>query len=117
MSPVYVYGRNITSEKAISCAQCFVEGRTSPTTFAGRTTCPQEWTLEYKGYMMTKDRRGRKGDFVCLDVDSRPSDLDILVLEKTDKQDFISDVKLSCGTLPCDKYENDKLLPCVVCTY
>lgn len=117
MSPLYINGRNITNEKAVSCAQCFVDERTSPNTFAGRTTCPPEWTLEYRGYIMSKDIRSRKGDLICVDVDSSPSDLDVLVLAKTDKQDFISDVKLSCGTLPCNKYEKDKLLPCVVCTY
>lgn len=117
LAPLFVNGRNITSEHAVSCAQCFVDERTSATTFAGRTSCPPEWTIEYRGYMMTKDIRSRKGDFICMDVDSRPSNLDVLVLAKTDKQDYVSDVKLSCGTLPCNKYENDKLLPCVVCSY
>lgn len=117
LSPVYMNGRNVTNESPISCSLCFVEERTSPTVFPGRTTCPPEWTMEYRGYMMTKDIKSRKGDYICMDSDSRTSDLDMLVLSKIDKQDFVSDVKLSCGTLPCEKYEKDKLLPCVVCTY
>lgn len=110
-------GRNISSDEAISCAKCFVDERTSPTVFAGRTTCPSEWTLEYRGYIMSKDIKSRKGDLICVDTDSRPSKLEVLVSAKTDKPNYVSDVKLSCGTLPCNKYENDKLLPCVVCTY
>lgn len=117
MSPVYVNGRNISNDKPIACGQCFVDERTAPTTFPGRSTCPPEWTMEYQGYMMTKDIRSRKGDYICVDTDSAESDSDVFVLTKTDKQDFISDVKLSCGTLPCEKYETDKLLPCVVCSY
>lgn len=110
-------GRNISSDEAISCAQCFVDERTSPTIFAGRTTCPSEWTLEYRGYIMSKDIKSRKGDLICVDIDSRPSELEVLVSARTDKPNYLSDVKLSCGTLPCNKYENNKLLPCVVCTY
>ena len=117
VAPLYMNGRNITSDKAISCAQCFVDERTSATTFAGRTTCPSEWTLEYRGYIMSKDFKSRKGDFICVDVDSRTTDDEVLVTSRTDKPNYISDVKLSCGTLPCNKYQNDKLLPCVVCTY
>nr|XP_015911784.2 uncharacterized protein LOC107442673 [Parasteatoda tepidariorum] len=115
--PVHLQGRNVSSEKSIACGMCLVEERTSATVFPGRTQCPNEWTLEYSGYIMTKDLRSRKGDFVCMDVHSEEHDRDVLIMSKTEKHDHVSDVKISCGTLPCDNYPKDQLLPCVVCTY
>ncbi|GFX68836.1 uncharacterized protein TNCV_3865351 [Trichonephila clavipes] len=117
LAPIRVQGRNVSSEKSIACGTCFVEERTSATVFAGKTSCPPAWTLEYSGYLMTKDMRSRKGDYICVDSNSEASADQVLILGKTEKQDHVSDVKLGCGTLPCNQFKKDALVPCVVCTY
>ncbi|GIX74482.1 uncharacterized protein CDAR_419811 [Caerostris darwini] len=96
---------------------CFVQERTSATVFPARTKCPSEWTLEYSGFLMTKDLRSRKGDYVCVDSQSEASAHQTLILDRTDTRDHISDVKIGCGTLPCATFQKDALLPCVVCSY
>ncbi|GBN33521.1 hypothetical protein AVEN_55989-1, partial [Araneus ventricosus] len=121
LAPIRIQRRNVSSEKPISCAVCFTEERTSATVFPGRTQCPHEWTMEYEGYLATKDAIvSLKGDIICLDSHSKVNDNKILVTDKSGapwKSEHISDVKMGCGILPCDKFKKDALVPCVVCTY
>ncbi|GBN04638.1 hypothetical protein AVEN_167399-1, partial [Araneus ventricosus] len=117
LAPIRVQGRNVSSDQSISCSVCFIEERTAATVFPGRTQCPPEWTMEYNGFLTTKDIRSRKGDYICLDSHSEPSENQVLVMGKMEKHDHVSDVKLACGTLPCNKFQKDALIPCVVCTY
>ncbi|CAL1275489.1 unnamed protein product [Larinioides sclopetarius] len=121
LAPIRVQGRNVSSEKPISCGVCFTEERTSATVFSGRTQCPPEWTTEYEGYLATKDAIiSLKGDIICLDSHSKANDNKILVRDKTGapwKSEHVSDVKIGCGILPCDRFKKDALIPCVVCTY
>ncbi|XP_054713091.1 uncharacterized protein LOC129222601 [Uloborus diversus] len=116
LSPVRIMGRNVSSDAPVSCAACFAGERTSALTFPGRTACPPAWTLEYEGYLATKNFESRRGDYLCVDTDADATKDGALLTVDSDVLDAVSDLGMQCGTLPCDAYEN-KLTPCVVCSY
>lgn len=68
LTPVLLDGRsNLSAAAPLRCALCFAEERTSAVMLSGRTSCPHEWTLEFSGFLSSKDMRSRKGDAVCID--------------------------------------------------
>ena len=77
-----------------------------------RTQCPDGWTTEYAGYLVsewTNDRH--RSSFVCLD--EAP---EIAVGGIAQHQAAIYPVEVSCGTVPCSHYVSERELTCVVCS-
>ncbi|XP_019854859.1 PREDICTED: short-chain collagen C4-like [Amphimedon queenslandica] len=72
----YIYGSEYESQNRIwgnhnwnvPCAVCYVPDKSTKLQLPGRTTCPDSWTQEYKGYLMA-DHRGhrRNAVFECID--------------------------------------------------
>jgi len=81
-------------------------------------TCPDDWTLEYDGYLMADDsfpislghvRYSR--NYIC--VDGAP---EVAAGNTNQLQAIVLFVRVGCGTLPCNKYHDGRTLACVVCT-
>ena len=56
----------------MSCAVCHTDTKLSVLTIPAKYTCPNEWSMEYNGYLMTElDRslRQRKNT-LCVDKDA-----------------------------------------------
>ena len=95
------------------CSVCRAESRGSQVMIPGRNICPDGWTSEYKGYLMSASygHNGRTAA-VCVDVDAeaRPG-----THENKDGSLWYF-IHGACGSLPCPPYVNGRKLTCVVCT-
>ena len=100
-------------DKDAPCAVCEVESRGSQVTLAGRNVCPEGWTLEYKGYLMSA-HYGHKGrsSAVCVDHDSEGFPRS----GKNDDGNLWYTIQAACGSLPCGPYIHGRELTCAVCT-
>ena len=101
------------------CAVCYVSTRSTVYMIPAMYECPQTWTREYYGYLMTEFKGNRNTDirgrsmYECVDEDqeslpgSQPNNLGAL----------LHHVEADCNTgLPCPDYNNHQELNCVVCT-
>ncbi len=78
-----------------------------------KTSCPQHWTKEYEGYLMSGHHSHKRSMFECVDKgqESVPGSH-----ANTDGALFYH-VEANCDTgLPCPPYNNDKEINCVICT-
>jgi len=82
-----------------------------------RTQCPDGWTTEYAGYLMSEwsnsDRK--RSSFICWDQAPEIAAGGIIAEGQT-WQAVIYPVEVVCGTLPCSKYITNRELTCVVCS-
>ena len=99
------------------CVICHVP-RTAQLMIPGQTQCPNSWTMEYGGYLMTSETEDWRisKDYICVDgqPEVRPASQD-----NTDGAQLYFAV-MGCGKsfLPCgsDGYKDAVALSCVVCT-
>ncbi len=101
----------------VPCAVCYSSQRSSKLIIPGRITCPQSWTEEYEGYLMTErsDHPGHKHPMVyeCVDKDG-----EAVPGEAHDTNGALfSHVGAVCNVgLPCPPYVTNRAITCVVCT-
>ena len=104
-----------THDHNAPCAVCCVSTRSKLLMIPAKFSCPQTWTREYYGYIMTEDNQSDRGRtmFECVDKDqeSLPGSY------ANTNGAFFMHVEASCNTgLPCPPYNTEKELNCVVCT-
>ena len=95
------------------CAVCHVDGRGEHLMIPGQRSCPQDWTKEYEGLLVTDHYQHQKATYVCLD--GNPEQI-IRGSENKDGGLFYT-VQGACGSLPCPPYVGGYEIACVVCTY
>ena len=95
------------------CAVCHVRERQAKVMIPARKECPDEWTREYHGYLVTNADVYSRTTFECMD--EAPE-----VLEGTGRDEngaLFYVVEADCShSLPCPNYVNGWALTCVVCT-
>ena len=95
------------------CAVCHVATREVLMLIPARTTCPEGWTNEYDGYLMSasSNSNGRTA-FECIDDDP-----ETLTTRGTNFGSFYH-AEASCekSGLVCPPYDAEKELACAVCT-
>ena len=96
------------------CAVCYTSTKSVQIMIPAKTTCPDTWTTEYNGYLMTQyyKQYGSK-DYICVDkeADAIPDSGD-----NTDGA-LLYNVASPCSKyLPCPPYNHDMAITCVVCT-
>ena len=100
-------------EQNVPCVICLATQRVSSLMIPARISCPDTWTLEYSGYLMTgkRDQQGRRSA-TCVDKDPEtvPGEA-----EDTDGTAF-HHIKATCNGIQCPPYDSDKELTCAVCT-
>jgi len=94
------------------CAVCYVEGRSTVLMIPARTQCPDGWTTEYAGYLVSDSSSGRKrSSYVCWD--EAP---EVAVGGIDHDNVVIYPVEVLCGSLPCSVYPTGRELTCIVCS-
>jgi len=104
-------------EKAAACAVCYSGCRSTIVMIPAATQCPQYWTAEYAGYLMSESHGITHGDrkrssYLCWD--EAPEVVADGGVNKD--QSTVYPVEVKCGTLPCSKYITGRELPCMVCS-
>ncbi|XP_072021052.1 uncharacterized protein [Amphiura filiformis] len=99
----------------VPCAVCRVTGRSTQLMIPAKTTCPADWTSEYKGYMMSASYDyDHQTEYVCVDENAEAR----VGNNSSAGGSYMYPVEATCGTngLPCLPYVAGKELTCVVCT-
>ena len=105
-------GGNLQHDNPAPCAVCYVGGRSTILMVPARTQCPDGWTMEYTGYLVSQANRDRRrSSFICWD--EAP---EVAVGGTAQNQAFIYSVEVTCGSLPCSVYPTGRELTCIVCS-
>jgi len=107
-------GRSLGNNPA-PCAVCYVGGRSAVLMIPARTQCPDGWTTEYTGYLVSEYSRSHsyhyRTSYICLDEAPEITDGG-----RAFNQAMIYPTQVLCGTLPCSFYPTGRELTCVVCS-
>ena len=107
-------GGNPLLNNPAPCALCYVGGRSTVAMIPARTQCPDGWTTEYAGYvvsMVSRQLSYKLSNYICWD--EAP---EVAVGGTDQNQARIYPVEVQCGSLPCSVYINGRELTCVVCS-
>jgi len=107
-------GGNSLNNNPTPCAVCYVGGRSTILMVPSRTQCPDGWTTEYAGYLVsafTGSNSYSRSSYICLD--EAP---EVGVGPTNQNQALIYLVEVYCGSLPCSVYHNGREVTCVVCS-
>ena len=113
----FITGTNIfigkTDTHNVPCAVCHAQRRSSLVMVPGKTSCPDDWTREYYGYLMASEVTSLQNmKYEC--VDSLP---DTIPGTQSDVAGaHFNFVVASCNGLPCGPYDPKKAITCSVCT-
>ncbi|CAH1779897.1 unnamed protein product [Owenia fusiformis] len=94
------------------CAVCRVPDRSSHFMLPAMKTCPDSWTKEYNGYLMSQHYTHQHSEFICID---EAPEADAAGHEDKDGG-LLYVVEAKCGSLPCPSYQHHMELTCAVCT-
>ena len=97
----------------VPCAVCYALSRGTVMMIPAKLSCPNHWTLEYVGYLMTQYNDEKGATFECVDASQEivPN-----TLNNTDGGTFYHVEAICNEGLPCPAYNEEKELTCVVCT-
>ena len=110
-------GGNTLYDNPAPCAFCYVGGRSTVAMIPARTQCPDGWTTEYVGYLVSQYNGGALKDvyyrtsYICLDETP-----EIAAGETARNQAIIYLVQVRCGSLPCSIYPTGREVACIVCS-
>ena len=106
-----IFGKNL-QDQDVPCAVCETKGRKTFKMFPARTSCYQEWHLEYNGYMTTTHHSHHRGNVKCVDADPEG----IPRVQGDDSNGDLFYFIEAAGQLSTTSYTRGKELSCVVCT-
>ncbi|KAL4222934.1 hypothetical protein ACF0H5_018975 [Mactra antiquata] len=99
--------------KDVPCTVCQATGRLSHIMIPAKTSCLENWTLEYKGYLMGSSYLHYHGSqLVC--IDSTPDH--VTNSDAVIGGHYLYFAEIRTGILPNPPYVNGREIPCVVCT-
>jgi hypothetical protein len=94
----------------IPCSVC--EARRGPAIMIpGTTLCPNGWSLEYYGFLMSNYYSYEKGEYVCVDFNSEGG----TGSSGTNSDRWYTVEMTDCGNVLCPPYVNNREITCVVC--
>ena len=95
----------------LPCAVCHTDTKLSVLTVPAQYTCPNGWSMEYNGYLMTEiensDRQRKKT--ICVDKDAEA----VPESEANTSPAVVYLMKAICDGLRCPPYNTDMALPCL----
>ena len=102
------------NNRDVPCAVCHTTTRATVLMIPAKTQCPQSWTREYIGYLMTEYKAGGsyRTEFECVDKDAEALPGSSANFEGA----LFHFTEGACNNLPCPPYDPQKELTCVVCT-
>ena len=95
----------------VLCAACYVLDKHTSLMYPSKLTCPNGWTIEYKGYVMNEFKYNYRTMFICVDqsMETIPGTLG------DNGASPLVHVESSCGRVrTCSPYTPEKELTCVV---
>ena len=96
----------------VPCAVCHSSTRESVLMIPARLSCPNTWTLEYSGYLMSEHHAHYRRSTEC--VDKNPESIPGS-LSDTNGALFYH-MEATCNGILCPPYVAEKELTCAVCT-
>lgn len=79
----------------------------------GRDVCPDNWHMEYRGYVMAGSHGDKRpSQFICVDKSPQV----VPNTQGAQNGGFLHMVETSCASLVCEPYVDGRELPCVVCS-
>ncbi|KAI0232754.1 hypothetical protein LSAT2_016965 [Lamellibrachia satsuma] len=96
----------------VPCAVCLVTSRPTKLMIPAKLTCPDGWTKEYSGYLMSQHYTLKRTTYVCMD--NAPEVVQGGEPNKNGALFYNTEAK--CGSLPCPNYVEGWEITCVVCT-
>lgn len=96
------------------CVVCYVRSRGAQLMIPARDDCPNGWTEEYHGYLMTAHWNHKKPrDFICVDWDAES----VPGSHANHNGALLYLVQANCGFFStCPPYYEGRELTCAVCT-
>ena len=98
----------------LPCVVCHTDTKLSVLTVPAQYTCPNRWSMEYNGYLMTEGEysdRQRKST-LCVDKDAEA----VPGSNANNDPSLVYLMKATCDGLPCPPYNTNSVLPCAVCS-
>ena len=106
--------KNVAIDDDVPCAICKVTPATTTMMVPAKLTCPQNWTLQYHGYLGAGHYADQASEFICIHSDPE-------YIEGSRQLNgeglLIYPVQTGCNSLPCPKYKSGRYTPCAVCTF
>ncbi len=105
---------NPTEEYDAPCAVCLAP-RSAKMMIPGKASCPNSWTVEYSGYLMSASHtHGSNKNYVCIDGHAKT----ILGSQDNTEGALLYFVVANCDRsfLPCLPFIKNVPITCVVCT-
>ena len=96
------------------CAVCHTNTKLSVLTVPAQYTCPNGWSMEYNGYLMTEfeySDRQRKST-LCMDKDAEA----VPCSQANTNPAEVYLMRATCDGLPCPLYNTNMALSCAVCS-
>ncbi|CAC5356441.1 unnamed protein product [Mytilus coruscus] len=99
----------------VPCAVCEVQQGSKKIMIPGRYNCYPDWKREYYGNLAAgyAKNKNHASAYICIDL--RPEYIHG-GSGRSNKANFLHEVIVRCGSLPCPPYHEGYPLPCVVCS-
>ena len=94
------------------CVLCHVTSQNAVFMLPGSRSCPDTWTIEYSGYLMTSYGGAGRRSAVCVDKDAEMLDGE----GPNTNGALLYHIEATCNGLQCPPYDEDKELTCAVCS-
>ncbi|XP_071964545.1 uncharacterized protein [Antedon mediterranea] len=111
-SPFSTDNAEVLHDQDATCAVCYVPSRNVKMMLPARRTCPENWTREYHGYIVSSHYQHQRSEYICVDEapEARPGSY------VNTEGVRLNPVEAQCGSLPCLPYVDGRELTCVTCT-
>ena len=98
----------------LSCALYHIDTKLTVLTVPAQYTCPNGWSMEYNGYLMTEMARSEYGrkNTLCVDQDAEA----VPESKANTSPAVVYLMRATCDGLPCPPYNTNMALPCAVCS-
>ena len=80
----------------------------------GTNVCGSGWVLEYQGYLMD-NREGMGSSAICVDKNPDPDRSGRG--PPMNQAVTLTHAVVSCGPIPCGPHDQERAMPCVVCSH
>ena len=94
------------------CVVCCTSLRVTVLMVPARVSCPNTWTLEYSGYLMTAYKGYHRRSTVCVDRDPET----VYGEAANSNGALFHHTEATCNGIQCPPYDPEKVLTCALCT-
>ena len=103
---------NAQQDENAPCVVCLAGGRTSLLMVPAKLHCPEKWTLEYNGFLMSNKNGFQRTMFECVDKGLEG----LSGSASNDGGGLFYNVEATCNGIDCPPDDVERELMCAVCT-